>query len=170
LRNEGDILSVSHPAGEFFFDPEVDKDSPLVLLSAGVGLTPMVSILNTLLERGSTQHISFVHSARKTSVQAFGDYIRDVVKKQDNVTASFFIGIPGAERDIEGVHYHHTGRVRLDVLDGTKDLFLKDSNAKYFICGPQSFMSAMEKKLLEFGIDQERIKMEIFGTGDMVRT
>jgi nitric oxide dioxygenase len=170
LRNEGDVLSVSHPAGEFFFDPGVDKDSPLVLLSAGVGLTPMISILNTLLERGSTQYISFIHGARKTSVQAFGSYIRDVVKQHDNVTASFFIGAPDAERDIEGVHYHHTGRVRLDVLDRTKDLCLNDSNAKYFICGPQGFMSAMEKQLLDSGVGQERIKMEVFGTGDMLRT
>jgi nitric oxide dioxygenase len=170
LRNEGDILSVSHPAGEFFFDPEADKDSPLVLLSAGVGLTPMVSILNTLVEGGSKQCISFVHGARDTSVQAFGGYIRDVAKRHDNVTASFFIGAPGAERDIKGVHYHHAGRVRLDVLDETNDLCLKDSNAKYFICGPEGFMSAMQKQLLESGVDQERIKMEVFGTGDMART
>jgi nitric oxide dioxygenase len=170
LRNEGDILSVSHPAGEFFFDPEVDKDSPLVLLSAGVGLTPMVSILNTLLESGSKQHISFVHGARNTAVQAFGDYIRDVAKQHDNVTASFFVGAPKAEQDVEGVHYQHTGRVRLDVLDSARDLCLNDANAKYFICGPEGFMSAMEKQLLESGVDQERIKMEVFGTGDMART
>lgn len=170
LKNEGDILSVSHPAGDFFFDPEADKNSPVVLLSAGVGLTPMLSILNTLLSRGSMQHISFVHGARNTSVQAFGDYIRDVAKQHDNVTTSFFIGAPNTQQDVEGVHYQHTGRVKLDALDSTKVLHLDDSNAKYFVCGPEGFMSAMEKQLLEAGVGQERINMEVFGTGEIART
>jgi len=170
LRNEGDILSVSHPAGEFFLDPEVDQESPVVLLSAGVGLTPMISILNTLLEKGSTRPISFVHGARNTSVQAFGDYVRDVVKQHSNVTTSFFIGAPNKQQDMEGVHYQHIGRVKLDALDRTKDLFLDDAHTKYFICGPEGFMSAMEKQLLGFGVGQDRIKMEAFGTGEIVRS
>ena len=168
-KDEGDILSVSHPAGEFFVDPEVDKDAPVVLLSAGVGLTPMVSILNTLLDRGSTQHISFIHGARDTSAQAFGGHIRDVAEKHENVTTAFFIGNPEPHKDVEGVHYHHTGRMRLDALDRTRDLQLEKENTKYFICGPQGFMSAMEKQLLCFGIQPERIHMEVFGTGDIVR-
>ena len=170
LRNEGDILSVSHPAGEFFLDPEVDKESPVVLLSAGVGLTPMISILNTLLENGSTRPISFVHGARNTSVQAFGDYVRDVAKQHGNVTTSFFIGAPNKQQDMEGVHYQHIGRVKLDALDCTKDLFLDDAHTKYFICGPEGFMGAIEKQLLGFGIGQDRIKMEVFGTGEIVRS
>lgn len=168
-KNEGDILSVSHPAGEFFHDSEVDKDVPVVLLSAGVGLTPMVSILNTLLDRGSTKRISFIHGARNTSVQAFGQHIRDAAQKHENVTTSFFIGNPEPQKDIEGVHYHHTGRVRPDVLDRTQDLQLHDENTKYFICGPEGFMSAMEKQLLGLGVTPERIHMEVFGTGEIIR-
>jgi len=168
-KKEGDILSVSHPAGEFFLDPEVDKDVPVVLISAGVGLTPMVSILNTLLDRGSKQRISFIHGARSTSVRAFREHVHDAAEEYDNVTASFFISYPEPHSDVEGVQYHHTGRVRLDVLDRIRDLRLENENTKYFVCGPESFMSAMEKQLLDFGVVPERINMEVFGTGDVVR-
>jgi len=169
LRNEGDILSVSHPAGEFFLDPEADTQSPIVLLSAGVGLTPMISILNTLLEKGSERPISFIHGARSTSVQAFGDHVRNVAKQHSNVTTSFFIGTPKEQKDVEGVHYQHTGRVKLEVLDQSKDLFLDDAQTKYFICGPEGFMGAVEKQLLDFGVGLDRIKMEAFGTGEIAR-
>jgi nitric oxide dioxygenase len=169
LRNEGDVLSVSHPAGEFFLDPKVDTESPVVLLSAGVGLTPMISILNTLLETGSTRPISFIHGARNTSVQAFGDHVRDVAKQHSNVTTSFFIGAPKEQQDVEGVHYQHTGRVKLEALDRSKNLSLENAQTRYFICGPEGFMSAMEKQLLGFGVGQDRIKMEAFGTGEIAR-
>jgi nitric oxide dioxygenase len=169
LRSEGDVLSVSHPAGEFFLDPEVDTESPVVLISAGVGLTPMISILNTLLQTGSTRPISFIHGARNTSVQAFGDHVRDVAEQHSNVTTSFFIGAPKDEQDVEGVHYQHTGRVKLEALDRSKNLFLENSQTRYFICGPEGFMSSMEKQLLDFGVGQDRIKMEAFGTGEIAR-
>lgn len=169
LKNEGDILSVSHPAGEFFLDPEVDTQSPVVLLSAGVGLTPMISILNTLLEAGSTRPISFIHGARSTSVQAFGDHVRDVAKQHSNVATSFFIGAPKEEHDVEDMHYNHVGRVKLEALDRTKDLYLENARTKYFVCGPEGFMSAMEKQLIDLGVGQCRIKMEAFGTGEVPR-
>lgn len=168
-KSEGDVISVSHPAGEFYHDPEADTDSPLVLLSAGVGSTPMISILSTALGRGSAQRINFIHGARNTSVQAFGDHIRSVANQHENVTATFFISTPDAQRDVQDVHYQHAGRVRLDVLDREKELFLSNSDTKYFICGPEAFMAAMEKQILELGVEPERIKMEVFGTGMIAR-
>lgn len=168
-RQEGDIVSVSHPAGEFFFDSEAEKDASVVLISAGVGLTPMVSILNNLLDRNSQQHISFIHAARSTSVQAFGERIRNVAKEHENVTASIFISSPDAQKDVEGVHYQHTGRMKLGVLDAERDIRLHEKDAKYFICGPEGFMAAMEKQLIDLDVEPHRIKMEVFGTGELVR-
>jgi nitric oxide dioxygenase len=75
LKNEGDNVLVSHPAGDFYLNLETDSGAHTVLLSAGIGLTPMLFMLNILLDRGLTQHISFIHAARNTSVQAFGEYI-----------------------------------------------------------------------------------------------
>lgn len=168
-RNEGDVLSVSHPAGDFYLDLDADKDAPVVLLSAGVGLTPMVCILDTLVDAGSNRRISFVHAARNTSVQAFGDYVRYIEKQHDNVSASFFIGAPDAQKDVEGVHYQHIGRMRLVSLNGDKDLCLSDKTTQYFVCGPEGFMAAIEKQLIELEVEPHRIKMEVFGTGEVMR-
>lgn len=168
-KREGDVLSVSHPAGEFFLDPDRDMTRPVVLISAGVGLTPMMAILNTLLQRKSKQKISWIHASRSTSVQAFGSYVRDVAKTHENIKTTVFIKTPDAAKDAEGVDYQFSGRMELDKLDTDQDLFLGDSSAKYFVCGPEGFMTAMENALMSMGVDGERIKMEVFGTGQIPR-
>jgi nitric oxide dioxygenase len=102
-------------------------------------------------------------------VQAFGEHVRDTAKQHSNVTTAFFIGAPQEEQDVEGVHYNHVGRVKLEALDRSKDLFLENAQTKYFVCGPEGFMSAMEKQLIDLGVGQCRIKMEAFGTGKIPR-
>ena len=102
-------------------------------------------------------------------MRAFREHIQQATENHENVTTAFFVGNPEPHKDVEGVHYHHTGRVRLDVLDRTRDLQLDKDNTKYFVCGPETFMSAMEKQLLDLGVGPERINMEVFGTGDVVR-
>lgn len=163
-KKVGDVLKVSHPAGEFYLDPEKEANLPVVLISAGVGLTPMMSIMNTLLDRESKQPISWVHTARSSSVQAFAQHMRDVVKQNANVQAFIFIKSP-TEKDVEGVDYHLTGRLRLEELRKREHLFLDDKRAEYFVCGPDRFMSDVAKGLQEYGVDDGRIKMEVFGTG-----
>jgi len=172
MHNEkqvGDVVRVSHPAGEFFCDPENDMDgqTPIVLLSAGVGLTPMISILNTITQRQSQQRISFIHGSRTTTLQAFRQHIKDVVAQHSKVTASIFIKTPNTESDVEGLDYKYASRVRLDVLDREKDLCLDDRRTKYFVCGPEGFMNEIERGLSKLGVDEERVKMELFGTGDI---
>jgi len=166
-KKEGDVLSVSHPAGEFFLDPEKETTQPVVLISAGIGLTPMMAILNTLIQRRSQQRISWIHATRSTSAQAFGPYIRDVTKIHDNIKASIFITIPDAARDVEGVDYQYSGRMELDKLDRSEDLFLDNKSTQYYVCGPEGFMAAMEQSLRGMGVDDESIKMEVFGTGQI---
>ncbi|EME46033.1 hypothetical protein DOTSEDRAFT_70129 [Dothistroma septosporum NZE10] len=170
LHNEkkvGDIVKLSHPAGEFFFDPVKDQDAPLVLLSAGVGITPMIAILGTVLQRGSKQSISFIHGSRSRSAQAFGKHIRDQIAEHSNLHAVTFIKNLKAEVDHEGQNYTQAGRLALELVDAAKDLFLGDSKTKYFICGPEAFMADMWKGLKAKNIDESRIKMEVFGTGEI---
>jgi nitric oxide dioxygenase len=164
-KNVDDIVKVSHPAGEFFLDPKQDCDGAVVLISAGVGLTPMVSILNTLISNNSKQRISFVHGSRTTQLQAFRQYIKDVVKQHENVTASIFIKTPNTKTDIEGVDYKNASRVDFDHLDREKDLCLDDRRTKYFVCGPDSFMADINAGLKQRGVEESRIRMEVFGTG-----
>lgn len=164
-KKVGDVLKVSHPAGEFFLDPNEESDAPLVLLSAGVGITPMISILNALVAKKSTRKISFVHATRGSEVQAFSNHVNEAVEEHSNISAVVFNKKP-AEGTVEGVDYKFKTRMDLDVLDGEKDLFLKDrQGAVYYICGPDSFMADVAKKLKSYGVDEKKINLELFGTG-----
>jgi len=163
-RNIGDVLQVSHPYGEFYLDPEERSDTPIVLLSAGVGLTPMVSILNTLVQKpdSSRRSISWVHATRSTEAQAFGKYIQDTAKEHHNISTTVFNKNP-APQSVKGVDYDFQSRMDLEVVD--KERLYLDSHAIYYICGPSSFMTDVAEKLKGYGVAHDRINLEIFGTG-----
>ncbi|KXT03009.1 hypothetical protein AC578_666 [Pseudocercospora eumusae] len=164
----GDLVQLSHPAGDFFYNPETDSEAPIVLLSAGVGITPMISILNTLISRHSKQPISFIHGARNTSVQAFASHVRNLAAKNENLKASFFVKNL-SERDVVGRDYTHVGRLTLGKVShaNRKDLWLDDDGTKYFVCGPEGFMGDVARGLKGLGVDESRIKLEVFGTGEI---
>lgn len=164
--NGGDELKVSHPFGNFHVDPKAEEKGPLVLISAGVGITPMMSILDTFVSSNSTRKISFIHATRSTDVQAFGAHIKDIVAAHNNVTAKTFNKHP-AETAVQGKDYDFQGRMDLDKVDKDTDLCLQDQDARYYVCGPGGFMRDMAAKLKNFGIPEERIKLEIFGTGNL---
>ncbi|KAI1257040.1 hypothetical protein MGN70_000078 [Eutypa lata] len=166
---EGDIVELTHPAGEFFVDPATlssESEAPLALISAGVGITPMVSILNSTVASGSRRPIAWVHGAHSSEVRAFGGHIRDVLAKNPNVEASVFLSQVQKEKEVQGVDYHHEGRIDLDKLDPNKRLFLNDATAEYYVCGPFGFMSDIKTYLVAKGVDAGRVHMEVFGTGD----
>ena len=170
-KDVGDLVEVSNPAGEFFLDTrqQDSSDVPIVLISAGVGLTPNLSIVNTLVAQNSKRKISWVHASRNSRVQAFGDYIKKIAKAYGNVQSHVFIKEPG-ENDKEGVDYHFTGRMSLDKLNADHDLFIHDPRAEYYICGPEKFMADMARYLEGQGVEDKRIKIELFGTGEFFKT
>ena len=163
-RNIGDVVQVSHPYGEFFLDPSEKNDAPVVLLSAGVGLTPMVSILNTLVQQSlsSKRGISWIHATRSTEAQAFGQHVQNIAKEHDNISTVVFNKNP-ASQAVKGVDYDFQSRMDLEVVD--KERLHLDSQAVYYICGPSSFMTDMADKLKSYGVANDRIRLEIFGTG-----
>ncbi len=161
----GGMLQVSHPAGEFFLDVEHDK-CPLVLISAGVGLTSMLSMMKSLDEQEATQPISWIHATRNSKVQAFGEDVRSMAQHRPNMHPHVFMKYP-SDKDTEGKDYQFSGRMSLGKLDREGDLFLYKKDAEYFICGPERFMTDMQKTLREYGVEEDRIKLELFGTGAM---
>lgn len=163
--NEGDVVKVSHPCGDFFLAEEVSASHPVVLIAAGVGLTPLTSMLNTLTtDVADSRRIHFIHGARTTSVRAFKDQIKAQTEKHPNLQATFFISSPSADEK-QGVDYDYEGRVDLSKLDANKDLFLDAPDAQYYICGPASFMNDVASGLKAKGVAADRVHMEAFGTG-----
>ncbi|OJJ50650.1 hypothetical protein ASPZODRAFT_148118 [Penicilliopsis zonata CBS 506.65] len=164
--NEGDLVDVSHPYGDFFLSSS-EAATPVVLLSAGVGLTPLTSMLNTITAQGAPhpeRKIHFIHGAHTTGARAFSRHILGLNKQFPNLNATFFVSAPAAD-DRQGVDYHHVGRINLQKLDLAGDLYLDNPETEYYVCGPTAFMTDMKTSLSAQGVADARIKMELFGTG-----
>ncbi|KAL1651925.1 hypothetical protein SLS58_000048 [Diplodia intermedia] len=165
-KREGDIIRVSHPYGDFCFDAAaVPAAAPIVLLGAGVGLTALTSILNSLVAEADTSRpISWIHAARTTAARAFAPHINHLAATRPNVRKTLFVSRP-ADADVRGRDYDVAGRLELAKLDAERDLFVGDKRARYYVCGPERFMVDVQKGLQALGVDEERVHLELFGTG-----
>ncbi|HTH59772.1 MAG TPA: NO-inducible flavohemoprotein [Paraburkholderia sp.] len=155
---EGTIVHVSAPMGEFTLDRK--KTSPVVLISGGVGITPMASMLSTLIADNSDRQVTFAHACRHGRVHAFRDWLRDDASKYPNLKrVVFYEQVDAADR--AGVDYDFEGR--LDIARVANDVVLPD--ADYYVCGPIAFMREQTAALAARGVDPARIHTEIFGSG-----
>ncbi|WP_027211725.1 NO-inducible flavohemoprotein [Burkholderia sp. WSM2232] len=155
---EGTVVHVSAPMGDFTLDRK--KSTPLVLMSGGVGVTPMTSMLSTLLADNSERSVSFVHACRNGRVHAFREWLNETVAAHPNVKrVVFYEAVEAADR--QGVDYDFEGR--LDVAKIADRVIVPD--ADYYICGPVPFMRAQRDALTTLGVDPARIHTEVFGSG-----
>jgi nitric oxide dioxygenase len=161
---EGDVVELTHPTGDFFVDSDPNEVTPIALISAGVGVTPMISILNSAVSAGSKRPICWIQGARNSELQAFGEHLQAICIKHPNVQATIFRST-AASSDSEDDGHHFIGRVNLAKVDRDR-LFLDSREAQYYICGPTAFMKDMQGSLIDSGVSSTRIHMEVFGVGD----
>ncbi len=148
---EGDGLEVSAPAGDFYLEPQEDK--PVVLISGGVGITPMMSMLEALVDTKSTKEVSFIHASRNHRLHAFYDEAVDMTHRLENGTCCYIY-----ENEESSIEYHYEGFITKEILEQ----YVKQESVCY-ICGPVQFMKAIVQHLTELGLPQEQIKYEFFG-------
>ncbi|MBV1834496.1 NO-inducible flavohemoprotein [Novacetimonas pomaceti] len=155
---EGTVVQVSAPAGDFTLDSP--PQDPIVFLSAGVGLTPFISMLGALdaAGAGTTGPVRYIHGTRGPKAEAFGDYIRDLAAR-GRIRADIFYSreAPQAGSAPAGVTWHD-GRITPQWLKGQID-----PRATCYICGPDGFMRDMIATLKEAGVPEARIRYEFFG-------
>lgn len=154
----GSILRVSTPAGDFFLDEAAE--GPVVLLSGGVGLTPMVSMLEAIAA-GRPNRAWFVHGAENGRVHAMGGHVRKLAEGRPNIQVRTFYAAPTAE-DRAGRDYDEAGFVSPAWLAANTPV----AEGTYFLCGPKPFLRAMVKALAGMGVAAERIRYEFFGPAD----
>ncbi|WP_210364813.1 NO-inducible flavohemoprotein [Bacillus sp. REN3] len=153
--NEGDVLNISAPAGDFFLDTE--KETPIVLLSGGVGLTPMVSMLNTIADMQPGKEVTFIHAAQNGNMHALKEEVAATAKKT-NVRTFVFYDLP-TEEDRKEASFDAEGYV-------TKEWLKEHTNigeADFYFCGPVPFMKAINASLKDLGVTEDRIHYEFFG-------
>jgi nitric oxide dioxygenase len=151
----GDVIKVAAPYGNFYID--VNATTPVVLISGGVGLTPMVSMLNRVLQSAGRE-VVFVHGARNSAVHAMKDHLRQTAQQNPNFKTFIFYNEP-LPQDQQGRDYDYPGLVNVDLIADA--IMLPD--ADYYICGPIPFMRMQHDALLARGIREARIHYEVFG-------
>jgi nitric oxide dioxygenase len=148
----GDEISVSVPAGSFFAN--ILPEDSLVLISGGVGLTPLMSILETSKALDKKNKVIWIHGCKNEDLYAFKSKVEILEHNNDWLTSFVFYEDGIAENSSV-----KKGRVDLSVL---KDKILI-SKAKYYICGPEPFIKAHYHSLITFGVSKESIFYEEFG-------
>jgi nitric oxide dioxygenase len=156
---EGDELLLSAPAGEFVLEPK--EDTQVVLLSGGVGITPMLSMLNSTVQAQPQRPVTFIHAAINSSHHAMRDEVEAVVAKSQNARAYFVYERP-TDIDIKNQAFHHSGYINLEWLKKV----VPSKDADFYFCGPLPFMKAMYRALKSWGVMPERMRYELFGPAE----
>ncbi|KKK26311.1 hypothetical protein P175DRAFT_0284605 [Aspergillus ochraceoroseus IBT 24754] len=153
----GSELEISMPFGDFVLD--VNSTTPVVLISGGVGLTPMISMLKSVTNSSKSRRVMFIHAVRNGRVHAMRQTLAKIMADNPQVSRAIFYE-EAAANDKPGVDYDYIGRA--DIAKIKDEVVLPD--ADYYICGPSPFMKAQSQKLQALGVPLDRIHMEVFGS------
>jgi ferredoxin-NADP reductase/MOSC domain-containing protein YiiM len=154
----GDALDVSSPRGSFMLQ---DGERPVVLLSAGIGATPVLAMLHALAAAGSARQVLWLHAARDREHHPFAAEVRGLMLAFPHGRSYVCYSKP-ASSDKLGEDFDAAGHLSQSVLEE----FGVPREADVYICGPVAFMTDMKTALAGYGVPQERIHMEIFNGGE----
>jgi ferredoxin-NADP reductase/MOSC domain-containing protein YiiM len=154
----GTLLQVSSPRGSFTLQT---NERPVVLLSAGIGATPVLAMLYAMSSSQSARRVLWLHAARDGKHLPFAAEIRGLVSKLALARSYICFSRPEAA-DRLGTDYDAAGRLSRAVFD--KAGFTPD--AEVYLCGPTSFMADMKAILTELCVRSDRVHAEIFNGGE----
>ena len=154
----GALLEVGPPCGEFFLDLTEHHARPLVLISAGVGITPVMSMLLSTLEATPSRPIFFIHAALNGATHAFRKTVRDLAAAHKNLTVHARYSEPTADDRARGL-CDSEGFVDGPLIES----LIPGRDADYYFCGPKPFMVNIYHQLLEWGIPATQVHLEFFG-------
>jgi ferredoxin-NADP reductase/MOSC domain-containing protein YiiM len=156
----GDIVQVSAARGSFTLR---SGDTPIVLLSAGIGATPVLAMLHALAAEASRREIWWVYGARSRREHPFAEEAHSLLRALANGHSHICYSAPDPE-DRLNVDFDAAGRLNMNAL---QELNLPRSG-DFYICGPSAFMSDLTAGLAALGIAPNRIHTESFGAGPSV--
>lgn len=154
----GAELEIAPPCGEFFLDVTEKHERPLVLLAAGVGITPIMSIMLTALDAMPGREIIFIHGSLNEDVQAFRPTVDALAKKHSNLKTHYRYS------DAAKAGVVRSGNASTGLIDAALiESLLPGRDADYFFCGPQPFMVGIYHELLTWGMPPAQVHFEFFG-------
>jgi ferredoxin-NADP reductase/MOSC domain-containing protein YiiM len=150
----GDTLDVSSPRGSFILQT---GERPVVLLSAGIGATPVLAMLYALAASGATRQVLWIHSARDREHHPFAAEVRRLMLELPHARSHVCYSRPGPH-DKPGEDFDTAGHLSRSVFDEIG----VPRDADVYLCGPTRFMADMKEALTTLGVAAERIHVEVF--------
>lgn len=151
----GDVIEITPPAGDFFLEETPGR--PVILLSGGVGLTPMVSMVEDIAARHPGLQTHYIHGTTNSSTHAMDRHVRRLAREHGNIHVATFYSDPdiGDTHDVDGF-------VSIDWLKAHAPL----TNADIYLCGPRPFLRTFVSGLLGAGVPAQHLHYEFFGPAD----
>ena len=153
---QDDVLDVSAPRGSFTLQP---GDDPVVLLSAGVGATPVMSMLHALAAERSERQVWWIYGARNRANHPFAEESRSLIKHLPRGRGDILYSKPAVTDEL-GKDFDASGHIEVTLLENIG----VPRNGDFYLCGPSSFLENMRDGLQNWGVPAEQVHMEIFGT------
>lgn len=154
--NEEDIIDVRAPNGHFFLD--MSRNSPVVLIGGGIGITPVLSMLNAIVESGSKRETWFFYGVTNSDEHVFAEHLKRIALENENVNLRVCYSRP-KDDDVQGEHYDVAGRVSVDLFKEQ----LPSNNFDYYICAAPPMMESIVFGLEEWGVPEANVHYEAFG-------
>ena len=153
----GAAVEISAPRGRFTLGA---GETPVLLVSAGIGATPVLSMLHALVQTDSSREVWWLHGARDSAEHVFAAEARGLLARLPNARTQICYSAPSSTDLIER-DYTHRGRLAADFLQTLP--IPRDAHA--YICGPQAFMTDVQAALSSLGVPAGQIHTEVFGAG-----
>jgi nitric oxide dioxygenase len=153
--SEGGLVELAAPAGDFTL--ETTKQTPVVLVSGGVGQTPLLSMLDYLVTANSKREVVWVHGSRNAQVHAFRESVAELAARYEQVQSHTFYDTLAPSQEQQKGYY--AGIVDLQQLSSNALL----ADADYYVCGPAPFIRKQVQDLATLGIPRTAIHFEEFG-------
>jgi ferredoxin-NADP reductase/MOSC domain-containing protein YiiM/ferredoxin len=151
----GDRIKVAAPRGKFTLDGGAQ---PVVLVSAGVGVTPVLAMLHALHDSRSTRDIWWFHGARNRAEHAFAEETRSLLANLSHARSRISYSRPDPDDHI-GTDYDDVGHVKAEGIAATG----APTDSEFYLCGPAAFMSMIRTGLEMLGVPSARVHTEAFG-------
>ena len=160
IAKVGDSLQMSAPRGSFILQP---GDEPVILLSAGIGVTPVLAMLRALVSKSPQRKVWWLYATRNRAEHPFASEIRALLAELPQSRSRIWYSRPGND-DVIGRDFDSSGHVDTASLSaiGVKD------DGQFYLCGPPSFLHDMREGLVTWGVAPKNIFSETFGSGPSV--
>ncbi len=157
----GDTLEVGPPCGEFTLQNPPDPTRPLVLISGGVGITPLLAMVHTAVEKHPNRTIWFIHGAINGQTHAFGQEVRRLAHQYSNLQIHFRYSGPTEADQWQG-GYDDEGVIDMTLVKS----LVKRPDADFYFCGPKPMMINLYQGLIAWGVPESQIHYEFFGPAE----